>query len=305
MKKISRILFPTDYSPFSNDTIEYAIAFALEYGARLYIMHVIELATNDPKDPMYKKPNLADYTDVQNFVKSSTAKQLKGARLASSKFEFTEIHSMGLSASREIVKAAKSKKVDIIIMASLGAGFLKKLLLGSTTEHVIRDSVCPVMVTNKGSRNFVDFKTNSIKISKIVCPVDFSACSALAVKTAGDFAERFGAEVTLLHILDDGSQINDFYMKHFKPADLKKMEKAAKVRLENFALKNLGKKIARTSVVITGNPKKEISAYASDHKADVIIIGAYGTGEKDNCGFSGSVLLKVVKSADCPTLIVR
>jgi nucleotide-binding universal stress UspA family protein len=305
MKKISRILFPTDYSPFSNETIEYAIAFALEYGARLYIMHVIELATNDPKDPLYKKPNLSDYTDVHNFVKSSTARQLKGARLASSKFEFKEIHSMGLSASREIVKAAKAKKVDIIVMASLGAGFLKKLLLGSTTEHVIRDAVCPVIVTNKGARNFVNFETDSIKIGRIVCPVDFSACSARAVKAAIDFAERFGAEIILLHILDDGSQINDFYLKHFKPADLKKMEKTAKIRLENFASKNIGKGIKHTSVVVTGNPKKDISIYTSQKKADIIIISAFGTGEKDNCGFSGSVLLKVVKSADCPVLIVR
>lgn len=305
MKKISRILFPTDYSPFSNNTIEYAIAFAIEFEARLYIMHVIELATNDPKDPMYKKPNLADYTDVQNFIKSSTAKQVRGARLSSAKFEYKELHTMGLSASREIVKAAKSKGVDIIIMATLGAGFLKKLLLGSTTEHVIRDAKCPIMVTNKGARYFVDFKTNSIKIKRILCAVDFSPCSALAVKTAAEFAERFGSEITILNVLEEGSQMNDFYLKHFKPTDLKKLEKNEKSKLETFASKHIGKKAAFNSVIITGNPKKDIVSYAKKAKADILIMGAYGKGEKDNCGFSGSVLLKAVKTSDCPVLIVR
>jgi nucleotide-binding universal stress UspA family protein len=305
MKKIGKILFPTDYSPFSNDTIEYAIAFALEYKARLYIMHVVELSTKDPADPMYKKPDLADYTDVHNFIKGRTAKQLKGARISSKKFEYEEIHEMGLSASREIVKAARKKRVDLIVMASLGAGFLKKLLLGSTTERVIKEAGCPVLVTKKGARDFVDFKDDKIKIRSIVCPVDFSDCSIRVVRAASDFAKRFGVEIILLHILDESSQINDFYLNHFKPADLKKMEMAEKTRLENFALKNLGKGIKYTTTVISGNPKKDITSFAKKKKADLVILGAYGRGEKDCRDFSGSVLLKVVKEADCPVLIIR
>jgi universal stress protein A len=306
MKKIERILFPTDYSPFSNDTIEYAIAFALEYKARLYIMHVVELSTKDPANPIYKKPNLTDYTDVHNFIKGSTARQLKGARLSSKKFEYEEIHEMGLSASREIVKTARKKRVDLIVMASLGAGFLKKLLLGSTTERVIKEAACPVLVTMKGARDFVDFKADKIKIRSIVCPVDFSNCSMRAVEAASDFAERFGAEVVLLHVVEEHLQKLDFFIEHFKPGELvKKLKTSGTKQLEAVAGKYLGKKIKHNLSVIIGNPKKDIAAFAKKKKADLIILGAYGRGEKDGLDVSGSVLLKVVKGADCPVLIIR
>jgi nucleotide-binding universal stress UspA family protein len=306
MKIIERILFPTDYSPFSNDTIEYAIAFALEYKARLYIMHVVELSTKDPADPMYKKPDLTDYTDVHNFIKGSTARQLKGARISSKKFEYKEIHKMGLSASREIVKAARKKKVDLIVMASLGAGFLKKLLLGSTTERVIKEASCPVLVTRKGARSFVDFKSDKIRIRRILCPVDFSACSIRVVRAASDFAKRFGAEIFLLHVIDEHSQKLDFFIEHFKRGELdKKLQVAGEKQLEVVAGKYLGKKIKHNLSVVIGNSKKDITAFAKKNKADLIILGAYGRGEKDCRDFSGSVLLKVVKGTDCPVLIIR
>ena len=105
-------------------------------------------------------------------------------------------------------------------MASLGAGFLKKLLLGSTTERVIKEAACPVLVTMKGARDFVDFKADKIKIRSIVCPVDFSVCSIRAVEAASDFAERFGAEVILLHVIEAHSKILEFFIEHFEPEEL-------------------------------------------------------------------------------------
>lgn len=306
MKKMERILFPTDYSPFSNDTIEYAIAFALEYKARLYIMHIVELSTKDPSDPMYRKPNLKDYTDVHNFIKGSTARQLKGARLSKRKFEYEEIHEMGLSASREIVKTARKKRIDLIVMASLGAGFLKKLLLGSTTERVIKEASCPVLVTKKEARDFVDFDTDKIKIRSIICPVDFSAGSARAVEAAGELANRFGAEIFLLHVIEELSPKLDYIIEYIKRGELEgKWKSAAKKKLEAFAAKNLPKKSKYNLSISMGNPKRDISDFARKKKADLIVLSAHGSGEKDKSDFSGSVLLKVVKSADCPVLIVR
>lgn len=306
MKKMERILFPTDYSPFSNDTIEYAIAFALEYKARLYIMHVVELSTKDPSDPMYRKPNLKDYTDVHNFIKGSTARQLNGARLSKRKFEYEEIHEMGLSASREIVKTARKKRIDLIVMASLGAGFLKKLLLGSTTERVIKEASCPVLVTKMEARDFVDFDTDQIKIRSIICPVDFSAGSARAAETAAELAKRFGAEIFLLHVIEELSPKLDYIIEYIKRGELEgNWKSAAKKKLEAFAAKNLTKKTKYNISISMGNPKRDITDFARKNKADLIVLSAHGRGEKDKSEFSGSVLLKVVKSADCPVLIVR
>jgi len=55
-------------------------------------------------------------------------------------------------ASAAIVKLARARSVDLIVMGVSGRGALDVLLLGSTTHHVIRQGAWPVMTVPPGKR---------------------------------------------------------------------------------------------------------------------------------------------------------
>ncbi len=305
MKKVEKILFPTDYSKFSNDAIEYAIAFTRAFHAHLYVMHVVELSTHDPANPLYKKPALEEYTDVKDFVKQSTEKQVEKTEINTDKFEYEEINVMGLSAGREIIKKADSEGIDLIIMASRGAGFFEKLLLGSTSEMVIKEANCPVLIS-RGEREFVDFDKDEIVLNSILCPVDFSEYSTHALESALFLAEKTGAEITLLHVVEEMFESMDFLFDHFSVDEFnEKREEIADKKLKELIKKSNVKNIKVKTAIEHGNPKKEISEYARENKSGLVVLGAYGRGEEDGIVFSGSVTMKVVKTTDCPVLVVR
>jgi len=306
MKQIKKILFPTDYSQFANDAIEYAIAFTREFKAKMYIMHVVELSTHDPSNPLYKKPNLEEYTDIKDFVKSSTERQVRSTRVSSDKFQYEELSVMGLSAGREILNTAKDKDIDLIVMASHGAGFFERLLLGSTTEMVMKEASCPVLIVKKEEREFVDFDADKIRLNSILCPIDFSECSKLTLKTAGFLAKKLGAEIVIINVVEEMFEMMDFIMENFSVDEFnEKRQSLAKNKLNEFCEKYIDEGVDYTSIVTRGNPKRGIAEYAKKNGIDLIVVGAYGRGEEDGIIFSGSITTKVVKRADCPVLVVR
>jgi universal stress protein A len=55
----------------------------------------------------------------------------------------------------EIIKVARERGVDLIIIATHGYTGLKHFLLGSTTERVVRIAPCPVLVVRQEEQDFV------------------------------------------------------------------------------------------------------------------------------------------------------
>jgi universal stress protein A len=190
-------------------------------------------------------------------------------------------------------------------MASRGAGFFEKLLLGSTSEMIIKEADCPVLIT-RGERDFVDFEKDEIILKNILCPVDFSETSGKALKSASFLANKFGAKLTLIYVVEEMFEAMDFLLDNFSVDEFnEKREDIAKKKLKEFCDKYVDPGIKCSKEILRGNPKKEISEYARDNKNDLIVIGAYGRGEEDGIVFSGSVSMKVIKTTDCPVLVVR
>ena len=55
-----------------------------------------------------------------------------------------------------ILDYAKRQEADIIIMGSHGRRGLKRMILGSVAEHVIRRAPCPVLVVKENEHEFID-----------------------------------------------------------------------------------------------------------------------------------------------------
>ena len=145
-----------------------------------------------------------------------------------------------------------------------------------------------------------------ISIKRILVPTDFSDCALPAVRYAAELADKFAAELILLHVVPDAVlALPDAVMPTPAPvADLNALTDSGKQGLANMiAAEKLESRHPRPEVRI-GSPAAEIVAAAGDLHADLVCIGTHGRGGIARV-LLGSVAELVVRQAPCPVLTVR
>jgi len=141
---ITRILVPTDFSPQSDATLEYAKLLAGRFGASLHLIHVLEdpYATSAYATEVYGylPPGLKE--SWQKDADKRLATLLPAAERK--RFDGSTTVIFGRPA-RAIVEYAESEGIDLIVMGTHGRSGVAHLLLGSVAERVVRTSRCPVL----------------------------------------------------------------------------------------------------------------------------------------------------------------
>jgi universal stress protein A len=144
----------------------------------------------------------------------------------------------------------------------------------------------------------------ALRLKKILVPLDFSPPSKNAFKYAVRFAEEFGGELTLLHVLEPESMTGLMAIPEagaFVEADIV----AAGKNLRSLIASARNPKIERPHwKVRAGLAAHEIVELAKEMDVDLIVIATHGrTGWKHFC--IGSTAERVVRAAPCPVLVVR
>ncbi len=142
-----------------------------------------------------------------------------------------------------------------------------------------------------------------IRLQKILVPVDFSRHSEIARNYGCDFAEKFGAELHLLTVVQE--MIGDMDAFYAVPGNYAQEVRAeSERRLATFLDPKWsnGKNISRYAV--SGVPFLEIVRYARENAIDLIVMGTHGRGAVKHI-LMGSVAERVVRTAPCPVLTVR
>ena len=152
MIKIERILFPTDFSPCAKHALKYALSFATERGAKLYIMHVIPKLNIPVGTGGVTYPVSKIYDDMERESKEKIHHLIPKRFLEKIKVE--NIITRG-TPYLEIIKAARKYDIDLITIATHGRTGISHVLLGSTTEKVVREAPCPVLCVKQPEHEFV------------------------------------------------------------------------------------------------------------------------------------------------------
>lgn len=135
--KTRKILFPTDFSSTGETALEYAAALARERNALLVIVHVQEPPPIYAEGPYYYGQPEPDAEVLRNMLLA--VKPHDPAVACHYRF------AQGIPACG-ILSVAKEEDVDLIVMSSHGRTGLRRLLMGSVAEEVMRRAECPVMV---------------------------------------------------------------------------------------------------------------------------------------------------------------
>ena len=145
-----------------------------------------------------------------------------------------------------------------------------------------------------------------IEMNKVCVPIDFSETSEHALLYGGTFAERFGAQLHLLHVVQDldAFMTEPTGLASWPSAEiLQDIEQGASKSLEKLS-ESVPKSVDVVRVLKHGVPFHEITRYAEKEKVDLLIIGTHGrTGLKHF--LLGSVAERVVRSSPCPVLTIR
>lgn len=143
--QIRSILLPTDFSECGNYALTYAASFARTFGASIICVHVIEpMVPTVGYSGMTEPLPLADISaQLEDSAERELPKLAEGEECAGLEIEEVIVHG---EAASEIVRVAKDRQVDLIVLSSHGRTGLGRILFGSTAEAVVRHAPCPVLV---------------------------------------------------------------------------------------------------------------------------------------------------------------
>lgn len=141
---LRNILVPIDFSLASRTALQKARSLACAFGATLQILHVVQ-------PPPY--PDIYTYASTDDFydeAKARSVEVIEGLLSEEGDHATAQIHVLTGHPAREILKFAEGHSCDLVLMAHLGISGVSDRVLGSVTEHVVRQAPCPVLTADLG-----------------------------------------------------------------------------------------------------------------------------------------------------------
>lgn len=131
--RLQRILVPLDFSGKSRQALHYAVPLAQKFSARIHLVHVLPDPGKTPRDEQVRQ-RLAALKRL-----GQTAAQLMPPRLHAGNAVLAG------KPAPAILALAEKNSIDLIVLTTKGRDGLKRALVGSTAEHIMRHAPCPVM----------------------------------------------------------------------------------------------------------------------------------------------------------------
>jgi len=182
------ILLATDFSDASEKAFNYATAIARLHDSKIYLVHVLppEFTSFIPEPP-------------RDWVRHEAEREME---ILDHRNELRPIaHEMVLrtGAVWSVLSAEiHEQNIELLVLGTHGRGGLKKLVLGSVAEEVVRRAGCPVITVGP----HIDVASGATgEIHRILFATDFHPASAKAFEYALLLANQFQAKLILLHLM--------------------------------------------------------------------------------------------------------
>src|SRR5215217_988936 len=180
----TRILFASDASEDSKLAATTAVGLAKVTGSELHVLHVAPAFPDylEPSDP--DEPGPTEREGRRILDEQLNKIENVGGTVAQSHFR------MG-GAAEEVIDLAEELETGLIVLGSRGRGRIRRALMGSVSDSVVRHAHCPVMVVRWKPVVFP---------AKILLSTDGSEEAVLAAQSAADLAARTGSELHVAHV---------------------------------------------------------------------------------------------------------
>jgi nucleotide-binding universal stress UspA family protein len=299
MLKLKKILLPTDFSSCAEQALAHTVFLAEKYNAEIHLLHVITLFEDQP---ILVNDEIAETEEMIRKLEDMVQKQLNKVANSHGKADL-DIHTIrkrGISAAPVILEYASEQKIDLIVMGTHGRRGLGHLLLGSSTEEVVRMAKCPVFSVRESE------KPKSLEsINKVLVPIDFSDYSKSALAYAAEIASSYNAQIQLFHVIEETTHpAYSLSGKSTKVDLVPGIEDDCRKKLKQM-IQETGISNEETEIIINrGQAALEIIKFANENLSDLIVIATHGLTGIERL-LLGSVTEKVVRMAPCPVFTIK
>jgi nucleotide-binding universal stress UspA family protein len=225
MLTIRRILLPTDYSACAEGAFTHAAYLADRYGAELHVLHVTE-----PDGE-----GLESCFDDLRITPEDIAADLKlplperDDRPADEPVALVEHEETGPDPAPVILRYIDEHDIDLVVMGTHGRRGLRRMMLGSVTEEVLRLSPCPVFTVRRPQD-----ETDLWTVDRVLAAVDLSERSIFAARHAAGLAATYDARLTLALVLDT-VMMPTSVLPESEPIDFEDLQRRAEKDLADLA----------------------------------------------------------------------
>jgi nucleotide-binding universal stress UspA family protein len=136
------ILIPFDFSKQSKQAVRLGVALANQFKATVKVLHILEQEVHPAYFDNWRKTVDLTLPEIKEDARLSLEETLADETMEGVEFC---VQAGGGKAHREIARFSKEHNIDLIIMATHGLSGLEHVLVGSTTERVVRIAQCPVL----------------------------------------------------------------------------------------------------------------------------------------------------------------
>jgi nucleotide-binding universal stress UspA family protein len=263
------VLCPVDFSDNSRGALRYAALIASRLGARLTLIAVNDPLLVEASQLGVAPDHLVDDTvrEIDRFCQRTLEGQL--AAIGDVRLEVAA----GKPAD-EILRLARDRTADLIVMGSHGSTGFRKLFFGSTTERVLRETTVPVLVTpsgDAGPRRAEDVETT---VRRVLVPVDLTAATAHQVAVANRIVEHAQLPLLLLHVIEPVRSMMGAHPRLPK-IDAERRDRAER-HLEDL-IAGVPPRVRPEALVAYGEPAEEIAKVAEERDAGLIVMGLHSS----------------------------
>ena len=188
---LKNVLFATDFSPYSNVALPYALAIAQQYGSKVFGAHVAPAEDYLFAAPEAWAAKINHSEDLQQETNALLEDQLRGVP-HEILFEIGDIWKV-------LSRFIEEKDIDLLVVGTHGRTGTKKLLMGSVAEKIFRQAACPVLSVGP---NAPCVSANEIRFQNILLATNFGEESLAALPLALSLTEEHQTRLGLLHVVE-------------------------------------------------------------------------------------------------------
>lgn len=293
------ILVPLDGTDLAAEALPLAAGLARRSGASIRLALVHE----HPAIPLDTATS-PTYTALDLSARKAERAYLRGiqSRLRGEGIRVASAVTLNGTVGPALVSYVHDLGVDLVVMATHGRGGVRRLWLGSTADHLVRDLDVPVLLVRPGMARTLE---GAPGVGRILVPLDGSLLTEQALVPVVELARSWDAEVHLLRVVgpivtpepgDPMSAVYDDELSTMARESAQAYLHKVTRRLQDEGVHATG------AAVMGGNTADTILDAARDGRVSMLAIATHGRGGLRRL-LLGSVADKLVRGAEVPVLV--
>jgi nucleotide-binding universal stress UspA family protein len=299
MKPLRKLLVPLDESAASAQATDYALGLAKRQGAQIVFTHSVDLTSAAAACPdPYGGAGIAAMLDALEAEGKSLLSRV-AARAQNAGITATTVEAAGPPVAA-ILDVVRGRDIDAVVMGTHARTGLSRLVLGSTTEGVLRRCDIPVFVVPPSD---VPDAGRPFTLDRIEVALDASEPAAAALELTLALAQPGRTKLVIANVLDARAEHGARPSHYPAPAALVEQRENARELVAAAVDRAASAGIDAESALLEGSPPGHLVHLAIANGADLIAIGTHGRRGIERM-LLGSVAESVLRRAQAAVLVV-